>query len=196
MAQPKFAMFAYYPEAFIQETSKLINEQKASQVIEHIRYNILDETFDSSVFTDDPESGKLSDKRIIESEKGVYHYVKVDSDTEKVQGRVGSVWWCHGLYQIAKQIQDFNAAWRLQSWLGHCLSWRKGQTCLLRSWNQGVHVQSGNWKGQNWPKSSAPRLTLEPWRKEAWLQIIRSMGWSIPTRNYWNLSSRNACIAI
>ena len=76
-------MFAYHPEAFIQETSKLINEQKASQVIEHIRYNILDETFDSSVFTDNPESGKLSDKRILESEKGVYHYVKVDSDTEK-----------------------------------------------------------------------------------------------------------------
>ena len=83
MAQPKFAMFAYHPEAFIQETSKLINEQKASQVIEHIRYNILDETFDSSVFTDNPESGKLSDKRILESKKGVYHYVKVDSDTEK-----------------------------------------------------------------------------------------------------------------
>ncbi len=42
-------MFAYNPEAFIQRTSRLINEQKASQVIEHIRYNILEETFDTSV---------------------------------------------------------------------------------------------------------------------------------------------------
>ncbi|MGU7971337.1 restriction endonuclease [Streptococcus suis] len=79
----KFGMFAYNPEAFIQRTSRLINEQKASQVIEHIRYNILEETFDTSVFTDNPESGKLSDKRILESQKGVYNYVKVDSDTER-----------------------------------------------------------------------------------------------------------------
>ncbi|HEL1811818.1 TPA: DEAD/DEAH box helicase family protein [Streptococcus suis] len=79
----KFDMFAYNPEAFIQRTSRLINEQKASQVIEHIRYNILEETFDTSVFTDNPESGKLSDKRILESQKGVYNYVKVDSDTER-----------------------------------------------------------------------------------------------------------------
>ncbi|MET3634176.1 type III restriction-modification system endonuclease [Streptococcus porcorum] len=79
----KFEMFAYNPEAFIQRTSRLINEQKASQVIEHIRYNILEETFDTSVFTDNPESGKLSDKRLLESRKGVYNYVKVDSDTEQ-----------------------------------------------------------------------------------------------------------------
>lgn len=52
-------------------------------MIEHIRYNILEETFDTSVFTNNPESGKLSDKRILESQKGVYNYVKVDSDTER-----------------------------------------------------------------------------------------------------------------
>ena len=79
----KFAMFSYNPEEFIQKSSKLINEQKANQVIEHIRYNILDETFDSSIFTDNPETGKLSDNRILTSEKGIYNYIKVDSDIEK-----------------------------------------------------------------------------------------------------------------
>lgn len=79
----KFDMFAYNPEAFIQRTSRLINEQKASQVIEHIRYNILEETFDSSIFTDNPLSGKVSDANMLKSEKGVYNYVKVDSGTER-----------------------------------------------------------------------------------------------------------------
>ena len=79
----KFDMFAYNPESFIQRTSRLINEQKASQVIEHIRYNILEETFDSSIFTDNPLSGKVSDDNMLKSEKGVYNYVKVDSGTER-----------------------------------------------------------------------------------------------------------------
>ncbi|WP_252410285.1 hypothetical protein, partial [Streptococcus suis] len=76
-------MFAYNPEAFIQPVSRLINEQKASQVIEHIRYNILEDTFDSSIFTDNPLSGKMSDANMLKSETGVYNYVKVDSGTER-----------------------------------------------------------------------------------------------------------------
>lgn len=52
-------------------------------MIEHIRYNILEETFDSSIFTDNPLSGKVSDANMLKSEKGVYNYVKVDSRTER-----------------------------------------------------------------------------------------------------------------
>jgi len=78
----KFSYFKRNPEEFIQKVSKLINEQKATQIIEHIRYNILEDKFDTDIFTDTKERAKKSDKRLLDSQKGVYHYVKVDSDTE------------------------------------------------------------------------------------------------------------------
>ncbi|MFX3849721.1 hypothetical protein ACJBT6_10510, partial [Streptococcus suis] len=68
-----FDIFSYNPESFIQQVSMLINEQKASQVIEHIRYNILEESFDSSIFSDNPLSGKVSDANMLKSENGVFN---------------------------------------------------------------------------------------------------------------------------
>lgn len=82
MSPTKFDMFTYNPEEFIKKVAKLINEQKATQVVEHIQYNILEETFDESIFTDNPESGRLSDTGMLTSEKGIYNYVKVDSKVE------------------------------------------------------------------------------------------------------------------
>ncbi|MGV3053834.1 type III restriction-modification system endonuclease [Streptococcus hyovaginalis] len=78
----KFDIFAYNPEEFIKKVAKLINEQKATQVVEHIQYNILEESFDESIFTDNPECGRLSDTSMLTSEKGIYNYVKVDSKVE------------------------------------------------------------------------------------------------------------------
>lgn len=80
----KFDMYKQNPEDFILKVGKLINEQKATQIIKHIEYNILEDKYDTDVFTDTKERAKKSDKRLLEcrSGRGIYNYVKVDSDIE------------------------------------------------------------------------------------------------------------------
>ncbi len=77
-----FYMFRKNPEEFILKASRIINEQKASMVIEHITYNPIDEKFDGSIFTNNTLKGTLG-KDAIEVKKHIYDYVRYDSDTER-----------------------------------------------------------------------------------------------------------------
>lgn len=79
----KFDQFKQNPEDFILKVSKLINEQKATQIIKHIQYNVLNEEYDVDLFYNNPETAKLSDDHLLKSQKGIYNYVKVDSEKEK-----------------------------------------------------------------------------------------------------------------
>lgn len=79
----QFDKFKQNPEEFILKISKLINEQKASQIIKHIQYNVLNEEYDMDLFYDNPETDNRSDDHLLESKKGIYNFVKVDSNTEK-----------------------------------------------------------------------------------------------------------------
>jgi type III restriction enzyme len=81
--KPKtFYMFRKNPEEFILRASRIINEQKASMIIEHITYNPIDEVFDSNIFTENTLNGTLG-KDTIEVRKHIYDYVVTDSNTEK-----------------------------------------------------------------------------------------------------------------
>ena len=80
----QFDKFKQNPEEFILKVSKLINEQKASQIIKHIQYNVLNEEYDMDLFYDNPETANRSDNHLLESKKGIYNFVKVDSNTEKI----------------------------------------------------------------------------------------------------------------
>ncbi len=51
-------------------------------VIEHITYNLIDEKFDGSIFTNNTLKGTLG-KDAIEVKKHIYDYVRYDSDTER-----------------------------------------------------------------------------------------------------------------
>nr|WP_239551711.1 DEAD/DEAH box helicase family protein [Streptococcus saliviloxodontae] len=82
IAPYQFDKFKVNPEEFIIKVGRLINEQKARQIIQHIEYHILEESFDTSIFTDNEETAQLADKHLLESEKGIYNYVKVDSEVE------------------------------------------------------------------------------------------------------------------
>lgn len=82
ISEEKFGLFKRNPEEFITEVSRLINEQKASRIVDCIQYNILDETYDLDIFTDNYETAK-KDANLLESSKGIYNYVKVDSNVEK-----------------------------------------------------------------------------------------------------------------
>lgn len=77
-----FYMFRKNPEEFILKSSRIINEQKANMIIEHITYNPIDEKFDASIFTNNTLKGTLG-KDAIEVKKHIYDYVRYDSDTER-----------------------------------------------------------------------------------------------------------------
>lgn len=78
----KFAQFKQNPEDFIARVTKLINEQKATAIIEHVSYNLLDEEFDTNIFTA-PDLKGTADNTVETPNRHVYNYVVTDSDIEK-----------------------------------------------------------------------------------------------------------------
>ena len=80
--QTTFEQFKSNPEEFIIKAAALINDQKATAIIEHITYNALDEKYDTAVFTDPTIKGQL-DKNTIKTKKHLYDHVVYDSANEK-----------------------------------------------------------------------------------------------------------------
>lgn len=77
----KFAMFRTNPEEFITKVGKLIEEQKATTLVDHIVYNIAEGSYDNDIFTLQKtaleyESGQTAAKHILNK-------VFTDSDVEK-----------------------------------------------------------------------------------------------------------------
>ncbi|QFG67343.1 type III restriction-modification system endonuclease [Ornithinimicrobium pratense] len=77
-----FAKFKQNPEHFITEASRLINEQKATVIVEHLSYDPLDDRYDSSIFTENQTAQDLS-KAGDKLTKSVYEYVVTDSKVER-----------------------------------------------------------------------------------------------------------------
>ncbi|GGI45820.1 type III restriction enzyme [Agromyces flavus] len=77
-----FAKFKQNPEQFITEAARLINEQKASVIIEHLTYDPLEGRHDSSIFTENQTAQDLS-KAGDKLTKSVYDYVVTDSNVER-----------------------------------------------------------------------------------------------------------------
>ena len=77
-----FAKFKQNPEQFITEASRLIKEQKATVIVEHLTYDPLDNRYDSSIFTENQTAQDLS-KAGEKLKKSVYEYVVTDSKVER-----------------------------------------------------------------------------------------------------------------
>lgn len=77
----KFAMFKYNPEEFITKMIRLIREQKATMIVDHISYNQIDGEYDSNIFTAD-KSNQSFDKAF-KAQKHVQDYVFTDGTAEK-----------------------------------------------------------------------------------------------------------------
>jgi len=77
-----FAKFKQNPEQFITEAARLINEQKATVIVEHLAYDPLDHRYDSSIFTENQTAQDLS-KAGDKLKKSVYEYVVTDSKVER-----------------------------------------------------------------------------------------------------------------
>ena len=77
-----FAKFRLNPEQFITEATRLINEQKATVIVEHLTYDALEDRFDTAIFTQNQTAAdfsKVGDKLT----KHVYDYVVTDSKIER-----------------------------------------------------------------------------------------------------------------
>lgn len=76
----KFDMYKANPEEFIRKATRLILEQKATIIVEHISYNRLEGKFDSDIFTQE-KHGTID--RAFEGKKSIVDYVFTDSEGER-----------------------------------------------------------------------------------------------------------------
>jgi type III restriction enzyme len=77
-----FAQFKTNPESFIAEASRLINEQKATVIIEHLAYDPVADKFDLDIFTaglTKQDFSKAGDKL----HHHIYDYLLTDSNIER-----------------------------------------------------------------------------------------------------------------
>ncbi|MDX9872711.1 MAG: DEAD/DEAH box helicase family protein [Clostridia bacterium] len=77
-----FGQFANNPEEFIIKAAQIINEQKATTIIQHITYNKLDSVYDTTIFTEPTLKGQLG-VNAMAANKHLYDYILYDSANEK-----------------------------------------------------------------------------------------------------------------
>jgi type III restriction enzyme len=77
-----FEQFKYNPEEFIIKAGNLINDQKATAIIEHITYNVVDEKYDTDIFTEPTIKGKLG-TNAMKANRHLYDHIVYDSTVEK-----------------------------------------------------------------------------------------------------------------
>ncbi|MBV1876428.1 MAG: DEAD/DEAH box helicase family protein [Pseudomonadales bacterium] len=75
-----FSLYRTNPEDFIAKVSELINEQKATAIIEHLSYDPVDEVYESDIFT--AEKPKDDFSKAIKVDHHIYDYVFTDSMVE------------------------------------------------------------------------------------------------------------------
>ena len=77
-----FDQFKTNPENFITEATRLVQEQKATVIIEHLSYDAINETHDIDIFTDGQSKQDFS-KAGEPLKRHIYDYVITDSKTER-----------------------------------------------------------------------------------------------------------------
>jgi len=77
-----FDQFANNPEEFIIKAAQIINEQKATTIIQHITYNKLDAVYDTTIFTEPSLKGQLG-VNAIATKKHLYDHILYDSSNER-----------------------------------------------------------------------------------------------------------------
>lgn len=76
-----FKQYAMNPEDFMMQAVRLINEQKATMVVEHISYDPLKETHSQDIFTIEKPENRLD--TAYKAERHIYDYVVTDSGIER-----------------------------------------------------------------------------------------------------------------
>lgn len=77
----KLSMFKFNPEEFISKVIKLIKEQKATMIVDHISYDQIEGAYDSSIFTAEKHSQTLD--KAFKAQRHIQDYVFTDGMAEK-----------------------------------------------------------------------------------------------------------------
>lgn len=77
----KLYMFKNNPEEFITKVIRLINEQKATMIVEHISYDTIEGEYDSTIFT--AEKNTQSFDKAFLAKKAIQDYVFTDGSAEQ-----------------------------------------------------------------------------------------------------------------
>ena len=77
-----FSQFKDNPEEFVVKAAALINDEKATAVIEHITYDVLDDHYGTDVFTDPTIKGRLG-FNAMKAKKHLYDHIVYDSTGER-----------------------------------------------------------------------------------------------------------------
>ena len=77
-----FNQFRENPEEFILKAAALINDEKATAIIQHITYHALDDRYDTDVFTEPTLKGRLG-TNAMKADKHLYDHILYDSTNER-----------------------------------------------------------------------------------------------------------------
>lgn len=76
-----FSQYRTNPEDFIRKSAQLINEQKATVIVEHLAYNPVEDAHEIDIFT--REKPKQDFSRAVKANRHIYDYVFADAETER-----------------------------------------------------------------------------------------------------------------
>lgn len=77
-----FNQFKNNPEEFIIKAASLINDEKATAIIQHITYDVMDAKYGTDVFTDPTIKGRLG-VNAMKAKKHLYDHIVYDSSNEQ-----------------------------------------------------------------------------------------------------------------
>lgn len=80
--QPVFNQFKDNPEEFIIRAAAIINDEKATAVIQHITYNALEDRYGTDIFTEPTIKGKLG-MNAMKAKRHMYDHIVYDSTNEQ-----------------------------------------------------------------------------------------------------------------
>ncbi len=118
ISQAKLYMFRNNPEEFIRKTIRIIKEQKATMIVEHISYNKIAEAYDSTIFTQEKHTQPIG--KAYAAKKHVMDYVFPDSkgETEFAENLDGATEVCvyaklPRTFQIPTPVGNYAPDWAI-----------------------------------------------------------------------------------
>jgi type III restriction enzyme len=114
-----FAQYKTNPEDFISQASTLINEQKATMIVEHLAYDAIEEKYSSDIFTQDKTKHNFN-RAGEKLKRHVYDYVFTDSKIERdfvtnldTSDEVVVYAKLPGGFKIPTPVGDYNPDWAI-----------------------------------------------------------------------------------
>ena len=77
----KLSMFRNNPEEFIKKVSQIIKDEKATMIVDHIKYDTTDQTYESDIFTQEKHSQDIN--KAFQAKKSIQDYVFTDGSAEQ-----------------------------------------------------------------------------------------------------------------